>query len=236
MSARLSLIATAGLVTGAGAVWLAAHSSTSRPTEPGVTLTVVVGVSLFVSGLLSWRRRPDSRLGPVMVATGFAWFAKTLVEANTASLFTIGEAIQYLWIVGFICILVSFPSGRLNSLDRGIVAAAVVLAFAFQLAAMLCGDGTGLNCTDCPSNVMRVSTDDALAEHILDWQRILAGALALGVIALLVIRRQRASRPTRHAADPVLLVGVVALVALIGTIVNDQPIPYCSWASLRWSR
>src|SRR5262249_50248759 len=47
------------------------------------------------------------------------------------------------------------------------------------------------------------------------------GALAVGVISLLVIRRTRASRPKRHAADPVLLVGVLAMAALIGSIVND---------------
>jgi signal transduction histidine kinase len=221
MSARLSLVATAGLLAGGGAVWLAAHSSYNRPTEPGVALTVVVGASLFVSGLLSWRRRPDNRLGPVMIATGFAWFASLLVEAHTPWLFTIGEAVQYLWIAGFICILVSFPSGRLNSLDRGLVAAIVVLALGFQLAAMLFGDKTGLRCTLCPSNEMRVFANNTRAEHILDLQRILGGSLALAVISLLIVRRTRASRPRRRAAEPVLPAGILALAALIGTIVND---------------
>ena len=221
MSAKLSLVATAGLLAGAGAVWLAAHSSDNRPTEPGVTLTVVVGASLLVSGLLSWRRRPDNRLGPVMIATGFAWFASLLVEAHTPWLFTIGEAVQYLWIAGFVCILVSFPSGRLNSLDRGLVAAIVVLALGFQLAAMLFGNKTGLRCTLCPSNELRAFANNTRAERILDLQRILGGALALAVISLLVVRRTRASRPRRRAAEPVLPAGILALVALIGTIAND---------------
>ena len=221
MSVRLGLVATAGLVAGVGAVLLAAHSSVSRPTEPGVTLIVVVGASLLVSGLLSWRRRPENRLGPVMVATGFVWFASMLVEADTAWLFTIGEAIQYAWIAGIICILVAFPSGRMNWIDRALVAAGVILAFGFQLAAMLFGDKTGLRCSGCPSNAMRVTANDALALDIQHWQRIGGGALAVAVIALLLVRRTRASRPRRRAAEPVLPAGIVAMAALIGTIVND---------------
>ncbi len=222
MSARLSLVTAAGVLAGAGAVWLAAHSSNNRPTEPGVALTIVVGASLLVSGLLSWRRRPDNRLGPVMIATGFAWFGSLLVEAHTPWLFTIGEAVQYLWIAGFICILVSFPSGRLNRLDRGLVAAAVVAALGFQLAAMLFGDKTGLRCTLCPSNEIRVFTNNARAEDLLDLQRILGGVLAVAVISLLIVRRTQASRPRRRAAEPVLPAGILALVALIGTIANDM--------------
>jgi signal transduction histidine kinase len=222
MNARLTVVATAGLVTGAGAVWLAAHSSYDRPTEPSATLTVIVGTSLFVSGLLTWRRRPDNRLGPVMIGTGFAWFASLLVEAHAPWLFTIGEAVQYLFIAGFICILLSFPSGRLRTtLDRALVAVAIVLALGFQLAAMLFGTKTGLRCSFCPNNVMRVFADNARALGILDWQRVLGGALALLVIVLVVARWTRATRPERRAAAPVLLAGTVALAALIGTIMND---------------
>jgi signal transduction histidine kinase len=221
MSARLGLVATAGLVAGVGAVLLAAHSSYSRPTEPGVTLIVVVGASLLVSGLLSWRRRPENRLGPVMVATAFVWFASMLVEADTAWLFTIGEAIQYAWIAGIVCILVSFPSGRMIWIDRVLVAAIVVLALGLQLVAMLFGDKAGLRCSGCPSNTMRVSSNNALALDIQHWQRVGGGALAVAVIALLIVRRTRASQPRRRAAEPVLPAGIVAMAALIGTIVND---------------
>jgi xanthine/uracil permease len=211
MSAKLTVVATAGLVSGAGAVWLAEHSSYSRPTEPSATLTVIVGASLFVSGLLTWRRRPDNRLGPVMIGTGFAWFASLLVEAHAPWLFTIGEAVQYLFIAGFIYILLSFPSGRLRTtLDRGLVTVAVVLALGLQLAAMLYGNKTGLRCSLCPNNVMRAFAANALALGILDWQRVLGGALALLVIVLVAVRWTRATRPERRAAAPVLLAGTVA--------------------------
>jgi signal transduction histidine kinase len=223
MSVRLTPLAVAGLLAGAGAYSLAANGAGDRPTEPSGTLTLIVGASLLVSGLLSWQRRPDNRLGPVMVATGFAWFASLLVEAHTAWPFTIGEAVQYLFIAGFIYVVLSFPSGRLRTrLDRGLVAAAVVLALGFQLAAMLFADQRGLRCDACPSNVARVVANDARAGRILDLQRILGAALAFSVISLVVARWLRASRPERRAAAPVLLAGSIALAGLIGTILNDE--------------
>jgi signal transduction histidine kinase len=221
MNIRLSLVASAGLLAGTGAVWLAAHSSSTRPTEPDVALTAIVGISLLVSGLLSWRRRPENRLGPVMVGTGFAWFAGLLVEAHTAWLYTVGEAMQYLWIAGFICILVSFPSGRLNRFDRALVATALVLTFAVQLVAMLFGDRSGLLCTHCPDNAMRVSANNALARHVLGARNILALALGIALISLLIVRRTRATRAKRRAADPVLLMGVLAFGALMAVGVNS---------------
>ena len=77
------MIALAGVIAGAGAVWLAAHQPTGRPTEPDPVLTLLVGASLLGCGLASWRARPENRLGPVMVFTGFAWFAGQLSEAST---------------------------------------------------------------------------------------------------------------------------------------------------------
>jgi hypothetical protein len=82
MRAKLWVVAVAGVMAGGGAVWLAAHQSVNRPTEPGRVLALVVGASLLGSGLASWRARPENRLGPVMVLTAFAWFAGELSEAR----------------------------------------------------------------------------------------------------------------------------------------------------------
>jgi hypothetical protein len=77
-------------------------------------LTLLVGASLLGTGLASWRARPESRLGPVMVLAGFAWFASQLSEAFSPLLYTIGAAVQYVFVAGFIYVLLSFPSGRLE--------------------------------------------------------------------------------------------------------------------------
>jgi len=86
MRPKLFLLVPAAVAAGAGATWLAAHAGAGRPTEPGPYLTLLVGASLIGSGLGSWRARPENRLGPVMVLTGFAWFAGLLSEATNAPL------------------------------------------------------------------------------------------------------------------------------------------------------
>jgi signal transduction histidine kinase len=68
---------------------------------------------------------------------------------------------------------------------------------------------------------MRLFADNTLALGILNWQRVLGGALALAVIVLVLARWTGATRPERRAAAPVLLAGTFALAALIGTITND---------------
>jgi signal transduction histidine kinase len=216
-------MAIAGSAAGVGAFWLAAQGVQNRPTEPGAVLTVVVGVSLLGSGLLSWRERPDNRLGPLMVATAFAWFASLLTEAHAPWLYTIGAAVQYLFVVGFICLVLSFPSGRLETrLERTLAGAALLLAVGLQVAAMLFGTKTGLRCSACPSNAIRAFADNARANRLLDLQRILGAALAFTAICVIFRRWVRASKPQRRAAAPVLGAGGATLAALIGTIVNDE--------------
>ncbi len=222
MRTRLSLVALAGLVAGGGAVWLATMSSAHRPTEPGPALTLVVGASLMGSGLGAWRAWPENMVGPVMVFTGFAWFAGLLTEASSPLPYTIGELIQYVWIVGFIYLLLCFPSGRLpGAIDRGLVAFAVVLAVGVELVAMLYGNKTGLRCSACPNNLLHAFSNNARAQGMLDLQRIGAALLALGTIMVLGARWWRASAPQRRAVTPVLVAGTLTLLALTATVVDD---------------
>jgi signal transduction histidine kinase len=209
-------------VAGVGAVWLAAQSTVHRPTEPSPLLTLVVGVSLLGGGIGSWRTRPENPIGPALVLTAFAWFAGLLTVANDAVLYTAGEAVQYAFIVGFVYLVLAFPSGRLRTrLDRGLVAAALVLGIGFQLAAMLFGNRTGIRCPLCPDNLLHAFHDNTRAEHLLDLQRLGGAILTVTTIALLLWRWLQASPPQRRAVAPVLVAGSATLLALTGTIVSD---------------
>ncbi len=221
MKARLAAVAAAGVAAGVAAVWLAAHQSAARPTEPGPALTVIVGVSLLGCGIASWRARPDNRLGPVMVVTGFAWFAGQLSEASAPWLYTIGAVVQYTFVIGLVFLLLSFPSGRLGGrLDRWLMWGTVGL-FALQLLAMLYGTGAGLRCPGCPHNLLQVFHSNKHAMGWLSLERLLGGVLLLTVIVVLVRRWLRASPAQRHAVAPVLIAGCASLAALIWTVSFD---------------
>jgi signal transduction histidine kinase len=222
MKAKLSGVAAAGVLAGAGAVWLAAHPQPTGPSEPGAILTLVVGASLLGCGLASWQSRPENRIGPIMVFTSFAWFAAQLSQSPTPWVYTIGTAVQSVWGVGLVYLLLAFPSGRLpGRIDRWLVGAAIVLTLGLELLAMLYGNKAGLRCPGCTDNLLQVVRDNHKAEGWLNLQRLLGIVVVLTVITVLVRRWLKASAPQRRAVSPVLVAGCATLAALVWTVVFD---------------
>jgi signal transduction histidine kinase len=221
MKAKLWAVAGVGVAAMAGAVYLAAHQTPDRPTEPDAVLTVVLGVSLLGSGLVSWRARPENRLGPVMVLTAFGFFASQLTEASPAWMYTLGTAVQYMWLIGFLYLLLTFPSGKLSGrLDRWLMGA-VVLLLCLPILAMLDGNKAGLRCPDCPDNLIQIVHNNQEALNLLGLQRLVGSALLLVIVALLIGRWRRASKARRRAVAPVLVAGCATFVALAATATLD---------------
>jgi len=221
MKPKLWVVAVAGALAGAGAVWLAAHQPANRPTEPDAVLTLVLGASLLGSGLASWRARPENRLGPVMVLTAFGFFASQLIDARPAWMYTVGNAVQYVWLIGFLYLLLTFPTGRLESrLDRWLMGGVVAL-MVLPLLAMLDGNKAGLRCDSCPDNLIQITHDNHEAMNLLGLQRLLGAALLVVIVGVLIRRWLRASPARRHAVAPVLVAGCASFLALAATATLD---------------
>ena len=221
LNAKLIALGLAGLAFGAGAFWIISHAAVQRVPIPSPPVVVLVGWSFIGSGLLSWQARPDNRLGPVMVLTGFAWFAAALEDGNGPVLYTIGQALQVLYLAGFLYLILSFPSGRLQTmLDRALIIVALGLVTIVQLAWMLFADTRAL-CDDCSANLLEVTRNDALANAVVQFQRIAGLVVIVVTTGLLAVRLVRASRPQRRAVIPVLLAGIAALTAMAVSLVVD---------------
>src|SRR5919109_4582776 len=96
----------------------------------------LVGGSFAACGLIAWRRRPDSRSGALMTATGFAFFVPVLLgQVDAALAATIGSLLSDLWAVFFAALLLTYlEGGRLRSgVDRLLVAAFALPALVLQL-------------------------------------------------------------------------------------------------------
>jgi signal transduction histidine kinase len=210
-----------GLLSGAAVSWVASHAVVHPSKIPDLPIVLLVGWSFVGSGLLSWRARPDNRLGPVMVLTGFTWFASVLEEGNNSAVATIGAVFGVVFLIGFLYVGLSFPSGRLPTrLDRALVGVALGLVTVVQLAWLLCYDPRS-DCDRCAANLLEVTRDDALASALLQFQRIAGLAVIAVTVGLLAVRLVRASRPQRRAVIPVLLAAIVALTALAVSVVAD---------------
>ena len=77
----------------------------------------LVGGSFAAFGLVAWRRRPDSRSGMLMTATGFAFFVSPLLGQLDAPLaVTTRTLLVDWWIFSFVALLLTLlTSGRLQS-------------------------------------------------------------------------------------------------------------------------
>jgi signal transduction histidine kinase len=219
---RRVLLALAAVATGVGAAWLAAHRDFAPYQTAAWPLALLVGWSFVGSGLVAWRQRPRNRLGPVMVFTGFAWFATFLTDAHGSWLFTVGTAVQSVYLVGFVFIVLSFPAGRLQGrVDRVLILSAVGLVSVVEIVSLFFSDSRAVLCSNCPSNAFEISRNDGLANGILQGQRVSGALLALLTVGLLVRRWRTASDPQRRAVAPVLWAGSATIAVLAVSIAND---------------
>jgi signal transduction histidine kinase len=220
---REAVLVLAAIGAGLGAAALVYGSDHQpAPTWASALVTVLVGWAYIGSGLVAWRRRPEHRLGPVMVFIGFAWFATFLADADNSLAFTLGTALESIYLVGFVYLMLSFPSGLLRSrVDRVLFACALLVTTVVEIAWLLFADAETVICSPCPDNLLQVDRNDAVAEATLQGQRVVGLVLSLFTAALLVERWRRASKPQRRAVAPVLWTGGATFVALALSIAND---------------
>jgi hypothetical protein len=137
--ASFSVAAPAALL--AALVWvLALGAAAGVPAMHLITITWLV-VAYSASGLVAWRWRPHSRFGPLMVLTGAAALAGSVIWADEAGvLHTVGQATDVLPLVLIVHVFVTFPTGRLHGrAEKLIIGAGYVAAVGGQLTAMLLG-------------------------------------------------------------------------------------------------
>ena len=109
----------AGAAVGIAAEWIFFGWSDPRHWVPDL----LTGWTLIACGLVAWSRRPESRSGPLMAATGFSWFLGNFANAGIAPVDWLGAHALYVYRGPLVHLLVTYPSGRLVSrLDRAAIA------------------------------------------------------------------------------------------------------------------
>jgi signal transduction histidine kinase len=174
----------------------------------------LIGLGFVGTGAFAWWRRPLNRFGPLMTAVGFAWFIGALTEANDSVVYTIGSFVGPLYLVLVVQMVLSFPSGRLESgWPRAIVAVAYIDAFVLTLPVFLL-DGN-LNGPDgAPDNAFAIVHAPGVADAIDVVTSLLGFAVAAATAAVLIGRRRSATPPQRRAQAPMLWTGLTVIVGL----------------------
>jgi signal transduction histidine kinase len=210
-------VAALGLAVGVYSLRIARSepsASFAGASAVGAAALLAAGWTLIVSGLAFWGRRPASRVGPLVVAAGFAWF---LLEWNnpgigSALAFTLGLCLYASCPPIVAHAVLAYPTGRLGSALARIGAAFAYVAFVLVLGVLpaLLFDPAAGGCSECPQNLVAVA-DRAGAYDDLNRGGLylgLAAAIALALLAVGRLVRARATAPIFAAGSAYL--GLVA--------------------------
>ncbi len=219
-----------GIATGVGLVALAVDADLSE-TALRAALACWTSVPYIVAGAIAWRRRPDSRIGMLMVFAGFGTAASFLNWSTSDFFFTIGTATQFVPPLMFLLVFLTFPTGRLDSTPERLVIGVGALAAFLTLVYMPLGyEGT--------RSVLALVDAPELSESIHDAQLAMMVLALTGGAFLLVMGRIRRGRPTRpwlgYLVDSfslvLLMLAMLFLVHLTGWSLMTDPVRLATFA------
>jgi PAS domain S-box-containing protein len=224
-SLRLALWPVA-LLAGFGALGLYLTSNHDDEAAISAVLTLLLGWSFALSGLVAWSRRPQNRFGPLMVAAGFAWFLTSLAAANASIPFTVGGVLQNLPYAIIVHLLLAYPRGRLEWwVTRGIAAAAYVDVLLFQVLFLLFYDPRQADCLDCPANAILIERNETFADLFGGVSQAGGVLLTLATGIIYARRWAAATPPARRMIGPVLVTGAIAVFLLALSLLLSFLVP-----------
>src|SRR4051794_41138112 len=235
----VAAIAATGLAAGAVLVpLLDTEASAGRGPYASPVFVLVIGWAFIGAGLFTSLHRPGNRIGPLMVAVGFAWFVSSLIGCDIAVLHTASLFGGLLWSALVIHMVLAFPSGHLQTWEeRGVVLGAYAVATVLQAPPLLFAATAGLTCGRCPRNLALIEPAPAVAGALFTLQLVVATGVVGAGCAVLLRRWRHATPPQRRAMSPVvwsgggagLLAGLSFATALAG---RDAASAAIDWAYL----
>ena len=228
-----ALIAIAGIALGLVAYRIQVDNLPEPLTTQARALAgVVAGWAFLLAGLVAWRRRPENRVGPLMVATCLALLARQFRYSHDALAFTVFFLLGELGYVLVAHVALAYPFGRVKDrFERAFLGVAYAVALAFPFLMLLFYDGTRPIRYFDPSpreSLLLVSGDPDVVTTLQDVFTVTAyGVLAALFVALIVRKLALASPRARRILAPLLLAAVViALRAVLeGILTFARPVP-----------
>ena len=194
-------------------------------------LTVALPIAV---GLFALHRPPFDRFGALLIAAGCMWFVTTLAGADDPTLYSIGRIAYWAFEPLLVLLLLSFPTGRLDSrLDRGLVWSAVVLVLVLYLPTALLVERYPVpvpvtSCdAGCPGNAFMISgSEPGVIEDLVRPLREVLTIMLFAVVAVrLALRLRGATHLKRRALTPVLAVACFRCAAFGAAIVGRRLAP-----------
>src|SRR3954453_3217901 len=178
------------------------------------------GVSFAACGLIAWRRRPDSAVGPMLTVAGFGVMLPAILgQLDSPFAFTLALLFGELWIALYAALILSFVTG-----GRPTTRVDVLLVDAFIFGLLVLQFAVQLFLPD-ERNLLLLWPDAGVASALLKIQWAELAIASLGVVAVTVRRWHVASPPRRRALLPSLGGSLSAVVfsANLATLIAGSP-------------
>ena len=198
------------------------------------TEAALVSALLFIflaAGLVTWTRRPENRIGPLLTVFALIEAASTTQHSTNDVLFTIGYVLAPVPVLMLGHIALAYPTGRLETVRERryleafyllVVAAAIARLAVYDPALQQVGIGDCVPAEDnCPDSVIAIAPDDeafAIASLALVALYI---AVPLLVLALFVRRFLRATPRRRQMLTPLLGATTLLAAAIVAVQAAD---------------
>jgi signal transduction histidine kinase len=201
--------------------------------------SVVAAWSFLLAGLITWRRRPGNRLGPLMVAVCFALLARQFRYSHDDLAFTVFFLIGELPFALIAHVAFAYPSGKVTDrIERAFVAITYAVAVVFPLAILLFDDGTRLRYFDpVPrKSLIAVSGQDDVVDFLQDAYAVIGyGLLATTFVVLIGRKLLKATPRARRVYWPLLFAAIAAaLRAVLDSILSFFSVPLSITVNLFW--
>jgi signal transduction histidine kinase len=195
-----------------------------------IARVLMVGAPIAV-GIYARRRPPFERFGALLIVAGLGWFLTTLSESSDPLLYSTGRVAGWIVEVGLVYLVLAFPLGYLRDrVDRTLVWAGALLVLVLYLPTALLVEqfpvpAPWTSChASCPENAFMVAgSEPAVIDEIVRPLREILTTLLFGAVAVrLAFRIRGATRLTRRALGPVLVVACLRLVDYALAIVGRR--------------
>ena len=215
-------IAASGLVAAlGGGLLLATSDHLVDPVAVGIQVSVMV-MGTVAAALVWLKRRPENRVGALLLALATVTAALALEGASDPILRSFAVALEPAFFLLAYLVVFAFPEGRTGRAERfvlgGMTLYFLVGFFPYLFfSPVVVGGGPLFGCNEsCPANGLMIADRPNVANWSgtdLAWAVI---ALLTATVVLLAARLATASRPRRRTLLPVYVPALLLSIPLLG--------------------
>ena len=190
---------------------------------PGQLAQDAAGASFLAVGWVATWRRPQSRIGLLMMAEGLAWFDSSVGWIPGALAWSVGSVFSYMFAPVLAHVYVSFPSGRLREpRDRQVVFLTYGWALAVKLAVTLTWHPVFSPPFARIRNVFGVLGNQHLNDEINHVAAVGTVAVVVLIVVTVISHWRRATPPGRRVLAPLVWASVATGVWFASLMLSNQ--------------